>query len=89
MRIELDMPKDLEERLRELVLKATYEAFEQKKKRLAASDWMNLKEGALYAGVSHNTFIKFRHLGLRVCEIDGVRRVSKKMIDEFLESNSY
>ncbi|MDF2065107.1 DNA-binding protein [Bacillus sp. Cr_A10] len=53
------------------------------------SQWMSLKEGASYAGVSYNTFIKFRGMGLKVCEIDGVKRVSKSAIDSFLNLHSY
>ncbi|RSK28521.1 DNA-binding protein [Bacillus sp. HMF5848] len=53
------------------------------------SEWMSLKEGASYANVSYNTFIKFREMGLKVCEIDGVKRVSKTEIDNFLNSYSY
>lgn len=51
--------------------------------------WISLKEAAKYAGVSYNTFIKFRTLGLKVCEIDGVKRVSRKEIDRFLEEHSF
>lgn len=37
-----------------------------------SSEWMALKEGATYANVSHNTFAKFRLMGLKISEIDGV-----------------
>ena len=50
---------------------------------------MSLKEGANYAGVSYNTFMKFRIEGLKISEIDGVKRVSKTEIDNFLNNNSY
>lgn len=53
------------------------------------SEWLSLKEGAKYVGVSYNTFIKFRVMGLKVSEIDGIKRVSKKEIDNFLNSQSY
>lgn len=53
------------------------------------SDWLSLQEAAKYAGVSYNTFIKFRHMGLKVCEIDGIKRVSRKEIDRFLEEHSF
>lgn len=53
------------------------------------SEWMSLKEGAKYAGVSYNTFIKFRVMGLKVSEIDGIKRVSKTEIDSFLNLQSY
>lgn len=53
------------------------------------NEWMTLKEGAKYANVSHNTFTKFRTMGLKVCEVDGIKRVSRKEIDTFLENHSY
>ncbi|WP_253896116.1 helix-turn-helix domain-containing protein [Solibacillus sp. R5-41] len=51
-------------------------------------EWFSLKEAANYAGVSYNTFKKFRLLGLKVCEIEGIKRVAKKEIDRFLEEYS-
>ncbi len=48
-----------------------------------------MKDAAKYTGVSYNTFIKFRHMGLKVCEIDGIKRVSRKEIDRFLKSHSF
>lgn len=50
---------------------------------------MTLSEGAKYAGVSHNTFMKFREMGLKVSQVYGIKRVSRKEIDSFLESNSF
>ncbi|MGN4127237.1 DNA-binding protein [Lysinibacillus sphaericus] len=89
MIIELDMPTGLEEQLKRVVLDATKEVLEEQQKKLATKEWLSLKEGAAYAGVSYNSFIKFRELGLKVCEIDGIKRVSKKEIDKFLEKHSY
>ncbi|WP_051891682.1 helix-turn-helix domain-containing protein [Lysinibacillus sphaericus] len=51
--------------------------------------WLTLRQGAEYAGVSHNTFTKFRDMGLKICEIDGVKRVSKAEIDRFLMDRSF
>lgn len=89
MRIELDMPTGLEDQLKSVVLLATREAIEQSKKQLIAKEWMSIKEGSDYVGVSSNTFSKFRAMGLRVCEIDGIKRVSKSEIDLFLQKNSF
>ena len=50
-------------------------------------EWLSLKEAASYAGVSYNTFIKFRTMGLRVSEIEGVKRVSKTEVNRFMEEN--
>lgn len=83
------MPIGLEEQLKAVVITATREAIEQTQKRLVAKEWFSLKEACEYAGVSYNSFIKFRNRGLKVCEIEGIKRVSKKEIDSFLEKNSY
>lgn len=53
------------------------------------NEWLSLKEAAKYAGVSYNTFQTFRQMGLKVCEIGNVKRVSRKEIDKFLETHSY
>lgn len=89
MKIELDMPLGLEEQLKQLVLTTTKEAIELSQKQLTTKEWMNLREGASYAGVSYNSFMRFRTMGLKVCEIDGIKRVSKREIDEFLYKNSF
>lgn len=56
---------------------------------ISNKEWMSLAEAAKYAGVSHNTFTKFREMGLRVCQVEGIKRVSRKEIDNFLESHSF
>ncbi|MGG0655541.1 helix-turn-helix domain-containing protein [Rummeliibacillus pycnus] len=52
-------------------------------------EWMSLAEAAKYAGVSYNTFTKFREMGLKVCQVEGIKRVSRNEIDNFLESHSF
>ena len=52
-------------------------------------EWMTIKEATAYAGVCFNTFVKFREKGLKVAEIDGTKRVSRKEIDRFLEDHSF
>lgn len=47
--------------------------------------YMNKKEAALYIGVSFNTLQKFIDKGMPVIEVDGVKLISKRDIDEFLE----
>lgn len=56
---------------------------------MGLNEWMSIKDAAKYAGVSYNTFKKFRTMGLKISEIDGVMRVSRKEIDRFLESHSF
>lgn len=59
------------------------------KNNLIPKEWLSLKEGAAYAGVSYNTFIKFREMGLKIAEIEGIKRVSRKEIDTFFENHSF
>ena len=90
MKIELEMTATLEEQITSLVLKATTDALGALKKRAEQNEeWMDLQTGAKYAKVSYKTFIKFRQLGLQVCEIDKIKRVSKSEIDRFLNGNAF
>lgn len=57
--------------------------------KMMAKEWMTLKEGSEYAGVSYNSFKRFQLMGLKIAEIGGIKRVSKKEIDKFLKENSY
>ena len=89
MEIELDMPQGLGEQLKTLILNMTKEAFELHKEKMRHPEWMDLKEGAKYANVSVATFGKFRTEGLKISEVDGIKRVSKSEIDRFLKENSF
>lgn len=89
MQINLDMPHGLEEQLKQMVFKSTQEALEEYKKSLVSKEWFSLKEACEYAGVSNATFQKFRTMGLKIVEVDSVKRVSRKSIDKFFEENSY
>jgi len=75
--------------MEELITKAVHKALLAAQHQFIDSGWMALKDGARYAGVSYNTFLKFREMGLKVCEVDGVKRVSRKEIDNFLECHSF
>lgn len=89
MKVELDLFPELEKQLKMLVYKATREAINGSTEESVSKEWMSLKEGAAYAGVSYNSFMKFRTMGLEICEIDGIKRVSKKEIDNFLHNFSF
>ncbi|MFC5602438.1 DNA-binding protein [Sporosarcina koreensis] len=89
MQIELSLPSFLEEQLRDIVSRAIEDAT-YKLQLSPSKDWMTLKEATSYAGVSINTFNNFRLHGLKVFELDGgVKRVSKKEIDSFMNTHSY
>ncbi|SKB01321.1 DNA-binding protein [Sporosarcina newyorkensis] len=84
MNVEL-MNTDIED----IVTKAVHKALLAAQHQFIESGWLSLKDGAKYAGVSYNTFIKFREMGLQVCEIEGIKRVSHKEIDRFLQDHSF
>lgn len=75
--------------IEKLIVNAINKALQAAQHQFIENGWMTLKDGAKYAGVSYNTFIKFRVMGLKVCEVDGVKRVSRKEIDRFLERHSF
>lgn len=54
-----------------------------------AKEWLNIEETCNYLNISYNTFKKFRIMGLKVAEIDGVKRVAKSEIDRFLTEHSF
>lgn len=89
MELNIDLSNNLEEQIKQLILSATRSVLEQTQHSPSTKEWMSLAEGAKYAGVSHNTFVKFREMGLKVSQVDGIKRVSRKEIDQFLESNSF
>lgn len=75
--------------IEEIVIKAVQKALQAAHHEFVDSGWLSLKEGAKYAGVSYNTLMKYRTLGLEVCEIDGVKRISRKEIDRFFQEHSF
>lgn len=88
MELRFDLPNHFETELQQIVIAATHLAIEESKKTGHTKEWMTLKEGAAYAGVSYNSFMKFRIYGLKICEVEGVKRVSKTEIDRFFIERS-
>ena len=78
-----------EPHVEEFISNVVHQTLQTAKLTFAISEWMTLKDGAIYAGVSCNTFMKYRLNGLKVSEIEGVKRVSRKEIDRFLENYSF
>lgn len=79
-----------ENHLIEAILKAIQNKFNtfENKSEEHISEWMDLKTAAKYVGVSQNTFYNFRIHGLKVAEIDSVKRVSKTELDRFMKKHS-
>ncbi|MGE7795887.1 helix-turn-helix domain-containing protein [Lysinibacillus fusiformis] len=75
--------------IEEIVIKAVQKALQAAQHEFVDSGWLSLKEGAKYAGVSYNTLLKYRQHGLQVCEIEGIKRISRKEIDRFFQEHSF
>jgi len=75
--------------IEEIVIKAVQKALQAAQHEFVDSGWLSLKEGAKYAGVSYNTLLKYRQYGLQVCEIEGIKRISRKEIDRFFQEHSF
>ena len=89
MTLQLEVSTGLERELQSVILTTIRQAVQDLQQQNPSKEWMSLKEGAAYAGVSYNTLIKFRSMGLRVCEIERVKRISKSEIDTFLNKHSF
>ena len=89
MLINLEMPQSLQQELTVIITNVTKEVFNTHQEKETQREWMDLKTGAKYAGVSDATFVKFRSRGLKVVEIDGVKRVSKTAVDNFYRDNEF
>ena len=79
----------LEQKITEIITTTIKNQLEKLSKDSIEKEWLTMKEACAYAGVSFNTLTKFRHMGLKVCEIDGIRKISKSEIDRFLAEHSY
>lgn len=86
--MQLEENKLFEKNLNELITSTLKDNF-LKFSKFTFNEWMSITEASKYVGVSFNTFSKFRSMGLKICEIDGIKRVSRKEIDNFLENHSF
>lgn len=89
MTTQLEMSAGLEKELQTVFLTTLRKAIQDLHQQNTSKEWMNLKEGAVYAGISNNTLTKYREMGLKVCEIEGVKRISKSEIDAFFSEHSF
>ncbi len=85
MQNTFEISKELENTITQLIITCTNQALQSRNS--VSKEWLSLSDAALYVGISNNTLVKFRHMGLKVCEIDGIKRVSRKEIDRFLEEH--
>ena len=63
------------------------EAFNLQKTRAELPPYMKKKEACIYLSCSFNTLQKLIRNGLEVVMVDGIERISKKSIDEFMEKH--
>lgn len=90
MKVEFEIPQmTLENQIQEVVVNSMEKSIAKYFEKRAAKEWMSIKEACNYIDVSYNTFQRLREHGLPIAEINGIKRVSKKAIDEFLEKHSF
>lgn len=85
----LDIAAILGEEAGKRLIKTIEKTIKEYFEKQTTKEWLSISEACSYAGVSYNTLIKWKMMGLKICEVDGVKRVSKKAIDEFLENHSF
>lgn len=71
----------------EKIAAAIQEANQVSIKRQELPRYMTKAQAAQYCGCSFNTFQKYVRAGLRVIQVEGVTRIDKNDVDEFLEQN--
>ncbi|MCQ6276412.1 helix-turn-helix domain-containing protein [Bacillus sp. V3B] len=85
--LPLQLPREFLESYQQFLFKLARESFERAQEGSTLKPYMNKKEAAQYIGVSFNTLQKFIENGLPMIEVENVKLLSKKDIDEYLESN--
>ncbi|MDA5388579.1 helix-turn-helix domain-containing protein [Loigolactobacillus backii] len=87
--IQLNLPEETATQLEQLMVESAKKAFDQAATQEALPMWLKLSEAREYANVSNGTLQGFINEGLKVSIINGVKRISKKSIDEFFEKHTY
>ena len=82
--------EQFEQRLIDAILKVLNEKLNTRPERAIEepNEWMDLKTAAKYIGVSPNTFNNLRVRGLKVVEIENVKRVSKTELEKFMKKHA-
>lgn len=90
MEIPLTLSKESLNVIRSVMLKSAQEAFSEVVRQQKYPRYMTIKDASGYAGVAVNTFRKdFINKGLRVIDPDGLKRIDKNDIDEFMENMKF
>lgn len=83
----IDLKEEAFSPIVEKIAESISEAQQLSEKRKNFPRYMTKKQAAEYCNLSFNSFQKLVKNGLRVVTVDGLIRVDKKDIDEFLEKN--
>lgn len=87
MEVKMQVPPEFEEHIKREMLKTAVEAYKLAGKREALPEYLNMRQAGEYAGVSFNTLKKWIAMDLRVSNIAGMQRISKKAIDNFYKAH--
>jgi DNA binding domain, excisionase family len=87
--ISLELPADFNEAIRKLMFTTAVEAYKKAGESKTLPEYMKLGEACEYLSVSRVTLDKLiKTHGLKATMIDGITRVRKQDIIEFMEAHS-
>lgn len=90
MEIPLMLSEESLNVIRSVMLKSAQEAFSEVVQQQKYPRYMTIKNASGYAGVAVNTFRKdFIDKGLKVIDPNGLKRIDKNDIDEFMENMKF
>lgn len=86
--IAVELPAEFNDELRKLMLDTAFEAFKKAGEAKSLPEFMKLGEACEYLSVSRVTLDRLiRNHGLKASVIDGITRVSKHDVIEFMKEH--
>lgn len=80
----IDLNAILGQEAGKVLIKTIEDTLKEYVQKQVAKDYYTLSEACDYLNISYNTLMKWNTLGLKIIMVQGVKRIAKKDIDEFL-----
>ena len=82
------LSEDFENGIRSVVQNQFKESFnELLEHETIEKRWLSIESAANYSDCSTNTIRKWLKMGLNLYKIDGIKRIDKNELDEFIQAN--
>lgn len=86
--IEVELPTEFNDELRKMMLDTAFEAFKKAGEAKTLPEFMKLGEACTYLSISRTTLDRLiRNHGLKASVIDGITRISKHDVVEFMKAH--